>query len=113
MAGDLALDRTTHEVRLCGAVVRLTSLEYRLLEELVRHAGHVLPTRLLVERVWGPEYGHGLHYVKGYVRRLRQKLGEADRPRRIQTVWGAGYRFTPVPQPLRSSTWDAQSVAGK
>jgi len=92
----LTLDFATHEVRLEGEVVALTATEYRLLEELVRHAGTALPHQLLLERVWGPEYVNDIHYIKVFIRRLRQKLrDDADKPRYIQTVWGIGYRFVP------------------
>ncbi|MDP9486901.1 MAG: response regulator transcription factor [Actinomycetota bacterium] len=94
VAGDLSLDYATHEVRVRGEVVRLTSTEYRLLEQLVRHAGTVLPHRVLLERVWGPEYVGDAHYLKVFVRRLRRKLGDdPERPRYIHTEWGIGYRF--------------------
>ncbi len=94
VAGDLSLDYATHEVRVRGEVVRLTSTEYRLLEELVRHAGTVLPHRVLLERVWGPKYVKDSHYLKVFVRRLRRKLGDdPERPRYIHTEWGIGYRF--------------------
>ncbi len=93
---DLTLNFVTHEVRLQGAIIPLTATEYRLLEELVRHAGTALPHQLLLERVWGPEYVNDIHYIKVFIRRLRQKLrDDAEQPRYIQTVWGIGYRFVP------------------
>ena len=92
--GGLTIDFTTNEVCLGGEVVRLTHTEYRVLEELVRHAGTVMPHHLLLERVWGPDWVGDPGYIKVYVRRLRQKLGDdADQPRFIQTEWGLGYRF--------------------
>lgn len=94
VTGDFSLDFTTHEVRLGDEVIRLTSTEYRLLEELVRHAGRILPHQVLLERVWGPEWVADPSYLKVFVRRLRQKLGDdAEAPRYIQTEWGIGYRF--------------------
>ena len=96
VAGDLSLDYATHEVRVKGEVVPLTATEYRLLETLVRHAGTTLPHQLLLEQVWGPEYVGDSQYLKVFVRRLRQKLGDdADSPRYVQTQWGIGYRFVP------------------
>jgi len=95
--GDVALDTTRREVRVRGEAVRLTSTEYRLLEELVRHAGRTLPHRYLLEQVWGPEYIGEAHYLRVFVRRLRQKLGDdPDHPRYIQTEWHTGYRFVPA-----------------
>lgn len=93
-AGPFTLDFSTHEVTVNGSVVALTSTEYRLLEELVRHAGTILPHEFLLERVWGPEYTRDQHYLKVFVRRLRRKLGDnAEHPRYIETAWGTGYRF--------------------
>jgi DNA-binding response OmpR family regulator len=94
--GDLSLDSGTHEVRVRGEVVRLTSTEYRLLEVLVRHAGTVLPHRYLLEQVWGPEYVGADHYLKVFVGRLHRKLdGDPELPRYIRSEWGVGYRFVP------------------
>ncbi len=98
VVGDVAIDEAIREVRVRGEVVRLTSTEYRLLEELVRHAGHTLPQRYLLEQVWGPAYGHEAHYLRVFVRRLRRKLGDdPQQPRYIQTEWNTGYRFVPSP----------------
>jgi DNA-binding response OmpR family regulator len=92
--GDLSVDFATRTVRLGDEPVRLTSTEYRLLEELVRHAGTTLPHHVLLERVWGSEWVADPSYLKVFVRRLRQKLGDdADQPRYIHTDWGIGYRF--------------------
>ncbi len=92
--GDVVLNPATHEVRVRGQLITLTSTEYRLLEELVRHAGVALPHRSLLERVWGPQYSTEVQYLKVFIRRLRHKLGDdAERPRYIQTEWGVGYRF--------------------
>jgi len=94
VCAELSLVYATREVRLNGAVLRLTTIEYRLLEELVRHAGTVLPHQVLLERVWGPAYVDDVQYLKVFVRRLRRKLGDtADHPRFIHTEWGIGYRF--------------------
>jgi two-component system, OmpR family, KDP operon response regulator KdpE len=97
-AGNVTIDTALHEVTVAGEPVALTSTEFRLLEELVRHAGRVLPHQYLLERVWGPEYVGDEGYLKVFVRRLRQKLGDdAAHPRYIQTEWGIGYRFLASP----------------
>ncbi len=94
--GDVTLDFTTHEVRVRGTLIHLTSTEYRLLAELARHAGTVLSHQFLLEQVWGPEYTGDTHYLKVFVRRLRHKLGDdPEQPRYIQTEWGMGYRLAP------------------
>ncbi|MDQ2809738.1 MAG: response regulator transcription factor [Chloroflexota bacterium] len=95
--GDLTIDFASHVVCVAGTPLNLTSTEYRLLEELVRHPGMVLTHHMLLEQVWGPEYCHEVQYLKVFVRRLRRKLGDtAAQPRYIQTEWGLGYRFVPA-----------------
>lgn len=92
---ELAINFATREVLLRGEVVRLTSTEYRLLEELARNAGQVIPHHLLLERVWGQDWIADPNYIKVFVRRLRQKLGDdPQHPRYIHTEWGQGYRMT-------------------
>ncbi len=92
--GDLSIDAAAHQVRVRGEDIRLTPTEYRLLEELVRHTGAVVPHRDLIERVWGPEFSADAQHLKVFVRRLRQKLGDdPERPCYIHTAWGVGYRF--------------------
>ncbi|MDQ4099478.1 MAG: response regulator transcription factor [Chloroflexota bacterium] len=94
VSGDLSIDFASHQVWLGEQEVRLTSIEYRLLEELARNVGMTLPHHVLLERVWGSEWVSDPSYLKVFVRRLRRKLGDdAERPRFIETVWGTGYRF--------------------
>jgi two-component system KDP operon response regulator KdpE len=81
-------------VRLRGEPVELTPTEYQLLYHLVRNAGHVLQHGTLLAKVWGREYVDETEYVRVYIRRLREKLGDdPDDPRYIQTVRRLGYRF--------------------
>jgi DNA-binding response OmpR family regulator len=95
--GNVALNVGSHEVRVRGETVRLTSTEYRLLEELMRNPGATLAHHHLLRHVWGKEYAGNAHYLKVFVRRLRRKLGDtADHPRYIEAVWGVGYRFLPA-----------------
>jgi two-component system KDP operon response regulator KdpE len=93
-AGDLEVDFAKQEVRLRGERVVLTPTEYKLLYHLVRNAGHVLEHGTLLAKVWGREYVDEVDYIRVYVRRLRDKLGDSsDSPRYIQTERGIGYRF--------------------
>jgi two-component system KDP operon response regulator KdpE len=92
--GELEIDLHGHIVRLRGAEVRLTPTEFALLEQLVVNAGKVLPHRMLLQRVWGPEYGGEAEYLRVYIKRLRQKLeSDPTRPRLFMTEQGVGYRF--------------------
>jgi two-component system KDP operon response regulator KdpE len=91
---DLEVDFAAHEARLRGVRLDLTPTEYKLLYHLVRNAGHVLQHGTLLAKVWGREYLDEVDYLRVYVRRLRDKLGDdPDHPRYIRTERGLGYRF--------------------
>ena len=93
-SGDLEVDFAAHEARLNGVRLDLTPTEYKLLYHLVRNAGHVLQHATLLAKVWGREYVDEVDYIRVYIRRLRDKLGDdPDDPRYIQTERGLGYRF--------------------
>ena len=93
-SGDLEVDFAAHEARLRGVHLDLTPTEYKLLYHLVRNAGHVLQHATLLAKVWGREYIDEVDYIRVYIRRLRDKLGDdPDDPRYIQTERGLGYRF--------------------
>jgi DNA-binding response OmpR family regulator len=92
--GDLTIDTARCEVMLRGKPVRLKPKEYELLVFLSRNRRMVLSRDLILERVWGWDYGGGSRTVDVHVRWLREKI-EPDpaNPVRIVTVRGVGYRF--------------------
>jgi two-component system KDP operon response regulator KdpE len=93
-SADLEVDFALQEARLRGERLELTPTEYKLLYHLVRNAGHVLQHGTLLAKVWGREYVDEVDYLRVYVRRLRDKLGDdPDHPRYIRTERGLGYRF--------------------
>ena len=74
----------------------LTRKEYELLAVLVENAGQLVPREVLLMRVWG--YGDGIRTrtLDVHIRRLRRQLGPYSQ-QCIETVFGIGYRFQPVP----------------
>jgi two-component system KDP operon response regulator KdpE len=93
-SGDLEVDFARQEARLRGERLDLTPTEYKLLYHLVRNAGHILQHGTLLAKVWGREYVDEVDYIRVYIRRLRDKLGDdPDNPRYIRTERGLGYRF--------------------
>ena len=93
-SGDLEVDFARQEARLRGKRLDLTPTEYKLLYHLVRNVGHILQHGTLLAKVWGREYVDEVDYIRVYVRRLREKLGDdPDHPRYIRTERGLGYRF--------------------
>jgi two-component system, OmpR family, KDP operon response regulator KdpE len=93
-SGDLEVDFGRQEARLKGKRLDLTPTEYKLLYHLVRNAGHVLQHGTLLAKVWGRDYVDEVDYIRVYIRRLRDKLGDdPENPRYIRTERGLGYRF--------------------
>jgi two-component system, OmpR family, KDP operon response regulator KdpE len=93
-SGALAIDLERRQVTVDGEAIQLTPTEYALLTALADQPGRVLTDRVLLQRVWGPEYGDESHYLHVYMARLRKKL-EADpgSPRYLRTEPGVGYRL--------------------
>jgi DNA-binding response OmpR family regulator len=91
---DLTIDLDRHEILLGEEPLRLKPKEYDLLLFLARHRGIALSRDLILERVWGWDYGGGSRTVDVHVRWLREKI-ESDpaSPERIVTVRGVGYCF--------------------
>jgi len=93
-AGTVAIDLERRIVTRDGAPVHVTPTEWQLLVELARAAGKVLTQRMLLQRVWGPEYGDETQYLRVYINQLRRKLeDDPARPRILITEPGVGYRF--------------------
>ena len=92
--GDLAIDLDRLELRRGDRIIALTAAEFRLLTALVQAEGRVLTRQVLLDALYGPVQGDALERtIDVHIGRLRDKLGEeADNPRYIATVRGAGYR---------------------
>lgn len=93
-AGDVTVDLERRLVRRKDQAIRLTATEYKLLAALIKHAGKVLTHRQLLKEVWGPLHVEEAHYLRVYMRQLRNKL-EANpaHPRHLVTEVGVGYRL--------------------
>lgn len=90
---DLVIDIDRHEVTVAGKPVSLTPKEFDLLLLLVRNRGKVLSRDMLLETVWGYDYGGETRTVDVHIRRLRQKLNDdPQNPKYIHTVHGVGYK---------------------
>jgi len=87
---DLERRRATRE----GREVRLTPIEFKLIACLAKHLGLPVTHRQLLTEVWGPTHAGDTHYLRIYMKQLRDKL-EADpvRPRHFLTESGLGYRL--------------------
>jgi DNA-binding response OmpR family regulator len=93
-AGDLEIDRTGHEVHVKGAPVKLTPMEYRILDVLLRNAGAALTRAQLLDNVSTDSTEVFDRTLDKHIANLRNKIGDdPNRPRYILTVHGVGYKF--------------------
>ncbi|HWK26466.1 MAG TPA: response regulator transcription factor [Solirubrobacter sp.] len=88
-ADGLEIDFAARTVRVDGAPVHLTPIEFDLLRTLARHRGRLLTHRSLLVEVWGLEYASDTAVLRTHVANLRRKIG----PAHVQTDPGVGYRF--------------------
>jgi len=92
--GDLKVDFGTGNVTLGGRGVNLTPTEYRLLCQLIKRRGKIVPSRTLLGLVWGREYLEETNYLKVHIKHLRNKLKEdATALKYIFTARNVGYGF--------------------
>ena len=88
---DLSLDTGTRRARRGTREIDLTSTEYDLLLQFLQSPRRVLPKELLLDRVWGYDFGGSTNVLEVYVKQLRQKLESAGETRLLHTLRGAGY----------------------
>ena len=92
--GDLVIDPERREVYRRQELLHLKPREFDLLLFLAQNRGIALGRELILERVWGWDYGGGSRTVDVHVRWLRQKIeDDPANPTRLVTVRGVGYRF--------------------
>lgn len=87
--GDVQLDIERRVVSVHDAPIHLSPIEYEIFKLLALAPGRVLTYRSLLTRVWGPNYGSEVHYLRPVMTALRKKLGN----RLITTEPGVGYRL--------------------
>ena len=92
--GPLRIDLGRRQVFVSDKEVHLTPIEYKLLATLVRYAGKVVTHRQLLKEVWGPLHVDEGHYLRVYMRQLRNKLEVTPaQPQYLLTELGVGYRL--------------------
>ena len=90
-AMDLELDLLTRTVSRSGKAILLQPREFKLLEYLVRNAGHIVTRTMLLENVWDYHFDPQTNVIDVHVSRLRAKLDKGFAEPLLQTVRGAGY----------------------
>jgi two-component system KDP operon response regulator KdpE len=91
--GDLVVDMAKHQISVGERAVDLTPKEFAFLALLARYPGRVLTHRMILQEVWGPEYGTETQYLRVYASQLRRKLADDPDHPRLVTAPGVGYRL--------------------
>ena len=91
---DFTVDLAAKRVTAAAGEIRLTPIEWHLVEVLVRNEGKLVSARQLLQEVWGPEYSDETNYLRVHLAHLRRKLEPVpSQPRYFRTEPGIGYRF--------------------
>jgi two-component system KDP operon response regulator KdpE len=92
---DFTIDLETSQVRdSAGDPIRLTRLEWGILEILCKNPDRLITSKYLLEQVWGPNHGDDIQTLRVHISQLRRKIEpEPSTPRYIVTELGMGYRF--------------------
>jgi two-component system KDP operon response regulator KdpE len=95
---DFRIDLNGKRIVNAAGEVRLTPIEWHLVEVVARNAGKLVTARQLLEEVWGPAYEKETNYLRVHFAHIRRKLEpEPSQPRYFITEPGMGYRFESNP----------------
>lgn len=90
----LTLDQSAKEVTVNSDVVKLTPIEYKIVELLMTHAGRVFSITEIYERVWEEPGYNAENTVAVHIRKIREKIEiNPKNPRYLKVVWGIGYKI--------------------
>ena len=96
-SGGLELNTSTKEVKVDGNQVKVTPIEYRILELLLRNKGRVFSIDEIYEKVWKEESFNVENTVAVQIRRIREKIEiNPKEPRYLKVVWGIGYKIEKI-----------------
>lgn len=92
--GEMLFDPESHRVSICDEPVEIGPTEYRMLQFFLTHQERVYSRDQILDHVWGPNVYLDERTVDVHIRRLRKAISVAGHEKYVQTVRGAGYRFS-------------------
>ncbi|MBO5304028.1 MAG: response regulator transcription factor [Lachnospiraceae bacterium] len=96
-SGAISMDKENHQVFLNNQELSLTVKEYELLELLTENPGKTLHKDFLFQKIWGMDSFSENQTLTVHIKMLRNKIEEdPKKPKRIQTVWGVGYKYEEI-----------------
>ncbi|MBC7428324.1 MAG: response regulator transcription factor [Bacteriovorax sp.] len=96
--GKLSLNQATHKATYADVELKLTSTEYDLLKLLLRSGEKLVPHRMILKEIWGPNSVEHNHYLRVYFGQIRKKLDAAvpGAGEIVENESGVGYRLKPI-----------------
>jgi len=91
--GSIVLDTSTHQVTKDGEELQLLPKEFALLAFFMRHPNQVFSAEALLDRVWSSDSEASPETIRTYIKRLRKKIDDKDKPSMVGTVHGVGYKL--------------------
>ena len=93
-SGSLQLNVETKEVSLDGDYIKVTPIEYKILELLLSNSGRVFPSKEIYERIWDEDSFNCEKTIAVHIRRIREKIEiNSKDPKYLKVVWGIGYKI--------------------
>jgi len=92
-ADPVTLDMSRQELKVSGALINLTSFEYKIIEYLMVRAGQVISKSELTDRLYDQDFERDSNVIEVFIGRLRRKLDPDNLIQPIETLRGRGYRF--------------------
>lgn len=94
ISGGLELNTSTKEVKVDGQIVRVTPIEFKILNLLIANKGRVFSIDEIYEKVWNEESFNVENTIAVHIRRIRGKIEiNPKEPRYLKVVWGVGYKI--------------------
>ena len=93
--GDFILMPENLSVKIKGEEIKLTPIEYEILNNLVQHHGQTVSSGSLLKEIWGYSKDDDVETIRVHIRHLRSKIEKASKTNYIETIYGGGYKFMP------------------
>ncbi|GAA0105416.1 response regulator transcription factor [Paraclostridium sordellii] len=97
ISGGLSLDKDTKIVKLDGEIIKVTPIEFKILEFLLENKGNVFSSKDIYEHVWEDVAYNCEKTVAVHIRRIREKIEiNSKDPKYLKVVWGIGYKIEKI-----------------
>lgn len=96
--GDITLIPESYSVKILDKSIKLTPIEFEILNVLMQHHDQMVSSKLLLKEVWGYQENEDIDTIRVHIRHLRGKMDKISdsKNKYIQTIYGGGYRLIPA-----------------